>query len=120
MEPRGGIQRPAGEEIAAGSHVGDPNSLPGGKKFDGMFADDFARPDGVDAVGRELETGTLAYRLGDTQRGPRGCVALAGVMHLDDVDVVIAAEQPCRLGHEMNHHRDARRRVRGEHDRNRL
>ena len=36
------------------------------------------------------------------------------------VDVVIAAEQPCRLGHEMNHHRDARRCVRRNHDRNRL
>ena len=94
------------QQIPARGHVSDPNSLSGRKKFHGVFSDDFAGPDGMDAVGRQLETGTLPHRLGDAKRGARRRIALARMVHFDEIDVMVATEQSRCLGHKMNHHRD--------------
>ena len=66
-----------------------------------MLADDIARPDGMDAVRRQLDSGTLFHRIGDSERGSRRRVAFAGVVHFDQIDVVLIAKQSGRFDDQM-------------------
>src|SRR5579859_1527974 len=115
-QPERGGEGPAGEDRAIAGAVAERELLPGAREEHGVLSGKVSRAHAgdVDLPRRHAPAGSRCGT--QAERGPGWGVALAAVVHLEDVDVEVAGERAGARPHELHEHgnRDARVR-RDEH-----
>ena len=113
-DPLGGENGSADEDLPGVCLVADLDALGVADEHDGVVADDVASPDRMDAdllasgtyslasVDELLSAHLLADDLSDGHGGSAGSVLLLVVVGLDDLHVVVVAEEACGLLAELH------------------